>query len=574
MSRRQTEIYPKRFSASLRLGGEFSFSPRLRVSASKSGPVWFRLCRVRERLVRLFRDDPLPLNSRRTAFCECPHLLYRRHGGVAWKRGEQRAVRPTQINRFLRRFARKKTIEETGSKAVAPADAVQDIQFAHRRHAVLAADPGHRAPTVAAGGMHVAQRGRDHLDLRVALHHAADHSEKCARIELGFRGDFRAGDAQPFLQVFLVADEHVHVLDDAPQRLARAFRPARAIPELLAEVEIERDHRPGGLGGLHAFNHKLGRSRREGREDSAAVKPPHTGSENGVPIEVARLQQRSGFVRPVVEHHGRAYAVAAVAVNGRHVRARHAVVLESLVERLHAHGLHALRDQVADGVIDHGGGDSRGHAETIRQIGGDVVLPAADVNLALGRLTKWNHAGIQAVNQRAERQQVEGAVLTNYKRFAHDIPFIASKACGGRSEGRAKLFGEGRPRRRFWEMAPKFLGGMGWVEGFEPSATGTTMLTGWVPTGMSLRVREFPRGGNPRQRRFPWEPLQNHYSTADRRLDDVRDGLQCSRPPRYHAKDGVDESMRQSERRRAGGTITATRWSRNSPNRVPATRSS
>src|ERR1035437_1073156 len=226
-------------SVSRRLCASAVSSRFLRVSASKSGPVWFRLCRVRERLVRLFRDDPLPLNSRRTAFCECPHLLYRRHGGVAWKRGEQRAVRPTQINRFLRRFARKKTIEETGSKAVAPADAVQDIQFAHRRHAVLAADPGHRAPTVAAGGMHVAQRGRDHLDLRVTLHHAANHSEKCARIELGFRSDLRAGDAQPFLQVFLVANEHVHVLDDAPQHLAHAFRPARALPELLAAVEIE-----------------------------------------------------------------------------------------------------------------------------------------------------------------------------------------------------------------------------------------------------------------------------------------------------------------------------------------------
>ena len=29
---------------------------------------------------------------------------------------------------------------------------------------------------------------------------------------------------------------------------------------------------------------------------------------------------------------------------------------------------------------------------------------------------------------------------------------------------------------------------MGWVVGFEPTATGTTMLTLWAPTGMPLRV--------------------------------------------------------------------------------------
>ena len=33
---------------------------------------------------------------------------------------------------------------------------------------------------------------------------------------------------------------------------------------------------------------------------------------------------------------------------------------------------------------------------------------------------------------------------------------------------------------------------VGWVVGFEPTATGTTMLAGWAPTGMSLRVRELP----------------------------------------------------------------------------------
>jgi len=31
-----------------------------------------------------------------------------------------------------------------------------------------------------------------------------------------------------------------------------------------------------------------------------------------------------------------------------------------------------------------------------------------------------------------------------------------------------------------------YLVGLGWVVGFEPTATGTTMLVGWAPTGICL----------------------------------------------------------------------------------------
>ena len=94
-------------------------------------------------------------------------------------------------------------------------------------------------------------------------------------------------------------------------------------------------------------------------------------AEDCLPIEIARLQQRGRFVAAVVEHHRRAHAVAAVAIDGRHVRAGDAVVLEVLVERLDAHGPHALGDQIADRIIDHGGGDAGLEAEAIGQVRGD-----------------------------------------------------------------------------------------------------------------------------------------------------------------------------------------------------------
>ena len=80
--------------------------------------------------------------------------------------------------------------------------------------------------------------------------------------------------------------------------------------------------------------------------------------------------------------------MAAVAVDGGDVRAGDAVVGEALVKRLDAHGPDALGDQVADGVIDHGRGDAGLHAEAVGQVGGDVELAAADVDLALVRLAE------------------------------------------------------------------------------------------------------------------------------------------------------------------------------------------
>ena len=60
-------------------------------------------------------------------------------------------------------------------------------------------------------------------------------------------------DAERLLEVLLVADEHVHVLDDPLEdRLGLVERPLR-LPELLAVVEVEGRHGAGLAGGLHAL---------------------------------------------------------------------------------------------------------------------------------------------------------------------------------------------------------------------------------------------------------------------------------------------------------------------------------
>ena len=112
-------------------------------------------------------------------------------------------------------FAGQQAVEKAGGKAIPAADPVVHIQLAGGGDEGLAIDPGHRAPTVVVGGMDLAQGGGDDLDLW-------DISPPPGRSSRRRRSDrawiwrrLRARDAQTQLQVFLVAHQHIHVLDDA-----------------------------------------------------------------------------------------------------------------------------------------------------------------------------------------------------------------------------------------------------------------------------------------------------------------------------------------------------------------------
>ena len=143
------------------------------------------------------------------------------------------------------------------------------------------------------------------------------------------------------------------------------------------------------------------------------MEPADAAREDGLPVEVARFEPRRSLVASVVEHHGRTHTLAAVAVDGGHVGAAHPVVLEAPVEGSHAHGPHPLRDQLPDRIVDHGARDARLEAEAVRQVGGGVELAPAHVDRALGGLAEGDHPRVQAVDERAQGQEVQGAVRTD-----------------------------------------------------------------------------------------------------------------------------------------------------------------
>src|SRR5947207_5605259 len=152
------------------------------------------------------------------------------------------------------------------------------------------------------------------------------------------------------------------------------------------------------------------------------MEPADAAREDGLPVEVARFEPRRSLVASVVEHHGRTHTLAAVAVDGGHVRSADAVVLETFVERPYTHRLYTLGDEVANRIANHCARDAGLETEAVGQVGGDVEFAAADVNLAFGCFAEWDHSRVQPMHQGAKRDQIEPAPFRDIQMFCLSGP--------------------------------------------------------------------------------------------------------------------------------------------------------
>ena len=246
-----------------------------------------------------------------------------------------------------------------------------------------------------------------------------DHARERTGIELRHGGQLGTGNTQPHLQVFFVADQHIHVAHDALQHLHGPLLPAGDAPELGPIVEVERNNCARRPGRLRRFNRQFGCRWRERGKDAAAVEPAHAALKELLPIEIAGFELRGRLVATVVKHYRRADAMPSVAINRRHVWAPNAVVLESLVERFDADGSHTFGDQLTDRIIHERRGDAGAKTETIREVGSHVEFAAADVDLAFGGFAKWDDSRVEPMDQGAERQKVQRPGSRNIQAVLH-----------------------------------------------------------------------------------------------------------------------------------------------------------
>src|SRR5262249_10813872 len=96
------------------------------------------------------------------------------------------------------------------------------------------------------------------------------------------------------------------------------------------------------------------------------------------------------------------------------------VVLEPFVKGPHTHFANACLHQLADAVVDHGGGDAGLQAEAIGEVGGDVVFPAGDVDNEGPRPAKRDLAGVEAMNQSTQREEIQIARILTDRQTAHE----------------------------------------------------------------------------------------------------------------------------------------------------------
>ena len=91
------------------------------------------------------------------------------------------------------------------------------------------------------------------------------------------------------------------------------------------------------------------------------------------------------------------------------------------VKRLDAHRPDPFGNQIANRIIRHRRGDAGFKPEAIGKIGRNIKFAARDVNIAMSGLAKRDDARVKPMNQSAERQKIQRAILADVQNLLHVI---------------------------------------------------------------------------------------------------------------------------------------------------------
>ena len=129
-------------------------------------------------------------------------------------------------------------------------------------------------PSVAAGGLHGAQRAGDEFEIRKGGRDFAEHFFVASDGEFGeILADAFDGDAEHDGEIFFVAEQDVNFADEVAVDFLRFGFAADRFPERVAEVEIVGDRRRVFAGGVHGFDSNFGGGRGKRGKDTTGVKP-------------------------------------------------------------------------------------------------------------------------------------------------------------------------------------------------------------------------------------------------------------------------------------------------------------
>jgi len=95
-------------------------------------------------------------------------------------------------------------------------------------------------------------------------------------------------------------------------------------------------------------------------------------------------------------------------------------VFEPFVKRRDARFADPIFHQLADGIVDHGGGDARRPPKTIGKPGGDIVFTPRDMHFQRAGPAKGHDPRIQPMHERAQGEEVELAGVLSDLECGHE----------------------------------------------------------------------------------------------------------------------------------------------------------
>src|ERR1035437_8776366 len=223
----------------------------------------------------LFRWVRLALYARSAALHNALHFIERGHRSVARSSHRQRAVSTSAVDGPLRALLVEEAVDQAGSKRVAAADTVEDLEVGHwtrlvERTLVVA----HRAPVVDARRLRMAQRGSDRPEVGKRLHSLLDHLAEVGRVEFAqVIADALDLESQRSSEVLFVANHDIDVRRQLAIDFGGARLPANRLPQRVAVVQVVADHGAVLARRHHRLLAHLGRRLTQRAEYSARMQP-------------------------------------------------------------------------------------------------------------------------------------------------------------------------------------------------------------------------------------------------------------------------------------------------------------
>ena len=190
------------------------------------------------------------------------------------------------------------TIDQAASKGVAATDTIDNIAdlilFGHVEVLTIIQAS---SPSVPVCAMAFPQRDGNHLHVWICLQNLAAQRLVLLAIQLtGFHIDIHR-DLQRLLNIFLIGDGYIHKVCQFPHNLCCLLA---ILPQILTIVQIAGNRDTALLGFFHSFQRQLHGAFGNGRGDAGNMEPIDAFI-SPTPVNVARLSQRDGGIRTVID---------------------------------------------------------------------------------------------------------------------------------------------------------------------------------------------------------------------------------------------------------------------------------